>query len=338
MRISVTERQTKKRCLRKWDITSYNRQSLAPAINAPALDFGTIIHKTLELWTAEPNDDPNKIYANVSAQFLSQMIRRYVELVGCKPGPDELKPTIDLINLGSVMIARYKQRWNTPLPPGFTLVENELTLVQDIPDTEHYICNNNMCEYCECVVCVPFNCDCVHCIEKISHQLECTFDGVMADENGDLFIIERKTFSRTPSLEELNRNDQFLAYMWALNKQMPNVVGVAYDGLLKNVKKHLEECFLRRILLRQQSEMDSFEAHLKYEAEEMYRLSLLPSDHPALYPTIPPVTGCQRWECSYIDMCSAMERKDMGEVARLKSMLVKTDRKAFLNDPVSDPS
>lgn len=343
MRISTTERQTKERCLRKWDLESWNRQALVPIVNSVALDFGTIWHATQAQWTRNLDVNPLDIYAEVSSAHLIAQVTRYQERIGCNPSKDELRPIIDAINTGKEMLLRYQQHWHTPLPPGFTLIENELTLIQDIPGTEHCTCEpvQIQCEH-DCGECIgqPYD-NCYQYTEQDIgwkcpcigfHQLECTFDGVMADANGDLFIIERKTYSRTPNLEELNNNDQFLAYMWALSKKLPNVVGVAYDGALKNTRKPLDESFLRRILLRSEDELLSFEEQLTYQALDMARLNEYPYNHPALYPVVPPVMGCQRWECSKIDLCHAMSKRQHGHVAELLHMFVRSDYKRHLDE------
>lgn len=330
MRISTTERQTLKRCRRKWDLQSYNRQALTPIVNSAALDFGTIWHATLAQWTQEPTQDPLLIYIDIVGKHLTKIKENYIERIGCMPSKEELMPVLEAISVGESMLTRYQQKWGSPLPPGFTLIENELTLIQDIPNTEH--CTASFCKgcgICNSSLAMP---DCPRCPIKC-HQLECTFDGVMADANGDLFIIERKTFSRTPNLEELNANDQFLAYMWALSKRLPGrVAGLAYDGALKNIKKPIDEAFLRRILLRSQDELESFEQHLAYEVQDAAILNALPYNHPHLYPTVPPVMGCMRWECSHIDVCHAMNKQNHTQVAELLKMFVKSTYKKHLDD------
>lgn len=343
MRVSTTERQTYKRCRRKWDYTSYNRQSLSPVVNAPALDLGTVIHKVLADWTADPSLDPVAHYKNCVQEYFQSLIDAYKQRIGCAPSVEELKPTMEAMGLGQDMIANYKERWGSALPPGFSLVANELTLIQPVPGTEHCGCLSSGPHSCDCIGCILYegardvcgtdvsagnytDCSCLVC-----HELECTFDGVMADANGLLYIIERKTFSRTPSLEELNNNDQFLAYQWALSKHMPGkVVGVAYDGLLKKPKpsgvhKSLEDLFLRRILLRNEHELTEFEQLLALELNEM-------ANNPPIYKTVPPVMGCQRWECSFLDLCHAQSK---GEPTRdLLRMFVRSERKSHLEEAV----
>lgn len=335
MRVSTTERQTYKRCRRKWDYASYNRQSLSPVINAPALELGTLVHAVLAEWTADPALDPVALYTQRSQEYFQKLITLYIVRVGCAPSQSELAPNMEAILLGKSMIENYQAHWHTPLPPGFTLIQNELSLVQPVPGTEH--CTKHEDGACRCSSCcgtAGLPCNDYGCSECMAlHELECTFDGVMADEAGDLYIIERKTFSRTPSIDELNSNDQFLAYQWALTTSLrqqglsQQVVGVAYDGLLKKPKpsgvhRLLPDLFLRRLLLRNQHELEEFGTLLALELLEM-------AANPPIYKTVPPVQGCQRWECAYIDMCKATSKGEPTD--DLLKMFVRTDRKQHLD-------
>lgn len=343
MRVSTTERQTYKRCRRKWNYTSYNRQSLSPVINAPALDLGTVVHATLAKWTRNPGLDPNQIYQDVSYLHLNQLIIQYTAKVGCAPSDAELKPSMEAMVLGKYMIQNYQQRWTTPIPPGFELVENELSIIQPVPGTEHVVCEHE--EYClcgdDCCGIAWPSCDwrrpntsgtalCSRCSHIEMHELECTFDGLMRDADGNYYIIERKTFSRTPSLDELNNNDQFLAYQWAACQALgiDNVVGISYDGLLKKpapsgTHRTLQDLFLRRILLRPKHELEEFGVLLAQELNEMA------SPNVPIYKTVPPVMGCQRWECSFIDLCQATSKGEPTD--HLQRMFVHSDRKSHLD-------
>lgn len=338
MRVSTTERQLFKRCRRRWDYQSYNRQALTPVINAPALELGTLVHAVLADWTQDHSADPVKLYTDKSQEYFQTVIQLYTERVGCAPSESELRPNMEAIVLGKAMIENYQAHWHTPLPPGFTLIQNELTLVQPVPGTDYCTCPTGNCGHL-CERCygpdVYYNCLCAEYYDKTDcdclalHELECTFDGVMADENGDLYIIERKTFARTPAIDELTNNDQFLAYQWALDQQMPGkVVGLAYDGLLKKPKpsgvhRELKDLFLRRLLLRNRHELAEFGTLLALELNEMANPNV------PIYKTVPAVGGCQRWECSLIDVCRAQSKGEPTE--DMLKMFVRSDRKKHLD-------
>lgn len=251
---------------------------------------------------------------------------------------------MEAIGLGISMIKNYKAHWGSPLPPGFTLIANEQSLIQPVPGTDHCGCPTNNCkDFCE--RCYGpneyYTCKCAEYYDKTGcdclalHELECTFDGVMADERGDFYIIERKTFSRTPSLEELDNNDQFLAYQWAATQAgFGNIVGIAYDGLLKKkapsgVHSTIDKLFLRRTLLRNKAELAEFGQFLSAELLEMASPTL------PIYKTVPPVQGCQRWECQFLDLCHAQSKGY--PTTDLLKMYVRTDRKSHL-DIIEEPA
>lgn len=337
MRVSVTERQTYKRCRRKWDYTSYNRQSLSPVVNAPALDLGTLMHAALAEWTADPKLDPIPLYQELAQKYFQKLVDLYTERVGCAPSLIEMDPTIQAVSLGLAMIGNYKTHWGSPLPPGFTLIANEQSLVQPVPGTEQCGCDKRGFEKVECCETADpalwaNKCATQGCL--VFHELECTFDGVMADERGDFYIIERKTFSRTPSLNELDNNDQFLAYQWAATQAgFGRIVGIAYDGLLKKkapsgVHNTLDQLFLRRTLLRGQAELAEFGEMLAWELNEMASPDL------KITKTVPPVQGCQRWECAFVELCHATSKGYPTQ--DLLKMFTRVDRKSHLDVPISE--
>ena len=304
--ISVTERGLFKRCRRRWDLTSFNRQSLSPIINAAALDLGTLIHATLEKWTEDPTLGPLSVYNELAEQLKTKIILDYNERIGCLPSTDELSSTFNAIAMGRVMIENYHKQWRTPLPAGYTLIQNEQTLTVPIPNTEHCKLGNACRSIPNCICGIYKSCSCTEqdCIEP--HYLEATFDGIMADEHGQLFIIERKTFNRRPSEDDLDENDQFLAYMWALRTAMPTafVRGISYDGLWKRdhipAGKSLKDMFLRKILMRSTQELDEFEQSLSLEAMDMTDPNV------RIYKNVPAIGGC--WDCNMRPLCKSMSR------------------------------
>lgn len=325
--ISVTERQLFKRCRRKWELSSFSRQSLVPIINAPALELGTIIHATLAKWTEDPQLDPNEIYDTYASQSKEHIILSYQSRIGCLPSLDELAPTLAAIGLGRSMIANYQTYWHTPLPPGYTLIQNEQTLTQPIAGTEHCVSGCSTCPFC---MDHPNNLALCFC-DKELHSLEATFDGVMADELGQLFIIERKTFARHPSEDELDENDQFLAYMWAFNQGgLGKVRGVSYDGLWKRdhppANKKLSDLFLRKILQRNEQELEEFGQLLALEAMEMCD----PNVH--IYKNVPALGGC--WDCGFRALCKSMSRSPDYHTQAILNTYVKSDHKRWRNQEV----
>lgn len=291
MIISVTEIETFLRCRRRWDYQSLNRQMLSPIINAPALVVGSLVHLALAWWRENPDGDPVEQYAASAALELLNIIEAYTDNVGVSPTREELEPVDNAITLGKVIVANYVKVWGTPLSEGYTLVNNEQTLLVPIAGTEH--------------------------------QLEATLDALLVDPKDRYFVLECKTYGRTPSEAELNDKFQFLAYMWAVQQTGIKPRAMLYDGLLKvdHIRRGhtLADNFLRKLLVRSQAEIDEFGIQLAQIANEMANPSV------ALYKTVPVLGGCN--DCSgFIKLCRAQSRGE--SLAHVLSNYVSRDYKA----------
>ena len=268
MIVRVSERGTFKRCRRKWDYGSPNRQNLTSAGTPVYLTFGTMIHSTLEAWTADLDADPVKLFMVEAWKATEEMKKRYRRVVGTDPSEEEIGLLYDHVEMGASMIAAYQQRWGSPLPQGYHKVELEQTFLIDVPGTEH--------------------------------QLQGTLDGLMMDDEGNFFILERKTYGARPRLDILNHNDQFLAYIWAVQQLQDTKakVGILYDGLWKRKlegKRKLEDMNVRHLLWRPQGEIDEFGRLLTLEVNDM-------ANDPAIYVNRQWM-GC--FDCPFERLCTA---------------------------------
>lgn len=301
MIVSVTEVETFLRCRTKWDYTSFNRQSLTPVINAPALEVGSLIHATLAQWTEHPamsKADVLAFYAVAGTKSLTATSQAYEERVGCKPAPAELERVMEAITLGYAMIGNYIDYWKSPLPDGFMLVQTEQTLLVPIPNT--------------------------------THNLEGTLDGLIADESGYLYVLERKTFGQHPTDGELDRKYQFLAYMWALRQLYgERVRGMAYDGLWKRevpgkTGRHTspDSLFLRKLLVRPSYEIELFGREIAAQVSDMF-------NEPNLYRTVP-FTDC--WDCPMQKLCDAEHRGEDANFVRNMQFHTRPRTTAFQED------
>ena len=135
------------------------------------------------------------------------------------------------------------------------------------------------------------------------HELAGTFDGLMRDQKGRMWILEHKTYKSRPNYEAMETNDQFLAYIWILTQLgVGTVAGVAYDGMWKRAEppkgKTFEDLFLRMSITRPQYEIESFGRLLALEINEM-------GSNPAIYLN-------RRWEgcfdCDFNKICYATQR------------------------------
>lgn len=311
MIISVTERGSFKRCRRQWDFGSFSRQGLEPVINKPALVLGGIVHKTMELWTQRPDEEPDQVFLGVANEALDKTKADYKARIGAEVSESELQDTYDALHLGMQMVKRYKLRWGSPTPDGYTLVQTEQTCLVPIADTGHWECN--ICHQVYDIFDLPsqspapsdLRLTCYECPDlprSVTWQqslLEGTLDGLLEDHLGALWVLERKTYGNRPNLGKLQMEDQFLAYCWMLRKLFPDrrLGGVLYDGMWKRDEKPLEECFQRYPLLREDAEIEEFEQHLTLETQDMMQ--------PRIYIN-------RRWEgctdCMFERLCTAVSR------------------------------
>ena len=189
MDISVSDILSFKRCPRKWDLTSYNRQALVP-VGQEAKHFyiGTAIHRALEAQAR--GHDPNAA------------LQGYWSEVEQKGETDEAD-----WNMVCEVLHHYFARygWHQPLKP-YEYVAVELSFRCAIPDARDGF-------------------------------LIGTFDGIVTD-GARVWIVDHKTYQRTPDLEVQEYNEQFIAYQWAFYQvfgHLPN--GVIYDGIRKKAPK-----------------------------------------------------------------------------------------------------
>ncbi len=302
MIISVTERGTFKRCRQMWDYSSFNRQHLTAKTPPTALSFGTLIHKTHEEWLLHPDEEVNDIVIKASVPALRDLKTQYKQMVGVEADEREFKSFYEQTELALNMTNNYKQMWGSSLPEGYRLLQPEQTLVVEIPNTKH--CTKEGCWEREWQGCELVG----HPIE--SHYLELTLDGLIADADGRLWVLERKTFANHPRSEDLYWNDQFIGYLWGLSQAFPDVeiAGVFYDGMWKRdgSKHSLPELFHRELIVRSQEELETWERELTLEALDMAEARIYRT-----IPTHPALAGCR--DCQFVKLCQAEMRGEDSE-------------------------
>lgn len=300
MIISVTERGQFRRCKRQWDYASFNRQGLTPIIPPTALSFGTLIHKCHEQWLLNPDEDVQKIVLRVGAEGLKALKERYKNIVGVEPEERELQNYFEQLELALEMMINYQKKWGSALPEGFELLQPEQTILMPIPHSE------DICPTCSGLSAQEgANRDCPECEGKgfIRHYLEGTLDGLLRDANGYLWVLEHKTYGNRPKIPVLQKNDQFLAYIWLLHQlDMGPVGGLLYDGMWKRrweKDRTLDDLFMREPIIRTPEEIANFSTYVRDEAMDMAQLDL------RIYPNRS-WQGC--WDCSFEELCSATDR------------------------------
>lgn len=333
---SVTEIGTYMRCRQKWDLTSFNRQGLEPIYKAPALSLGTLWHKTKEDWAtrlylngeAYDTVDPVAIYDAHANTMYAQSIKRYKESVGVNPSGVELRKVLDAIELGKQMVINYKAYWKEPVPSDMRLIMPEQTIIVPIPGTEHVVsceCEKHPeLDMCACELEGKHIEGCKCKIEP--HYLEATLDGLMVHRVTNVYyIMENKTFGVHPSIEELQRNWQFICYIWATREHFKeDVRGIAYDGVWKRAhipcdaktgkpKRRSDgqtytdaDLFLRTTLVRSLYELAQMPTVLAHYANEMG--SIIEGNGPPITRHVPPVKGCVLDCKENIKLCDAIWR------------------------------
>jgi hypothetical protein len=284
--ISVTEREEFKRCRRRWDYSSNNRQGLQPITPGVSLSLGTLIHAALADWSTQcyskadggrcvgTPPDLVSIFMQHSNETVDVTKANYNKNVGVMPSDSELATLYESIELGMAMMKNYQDQWVWPFATGWSLYSTEQEYTIKVPGTDHY--------------------------------LKGKLDGVIVDAHSRLWIVEHKTYSMRPRPQVLENNNQFLAYLWLLTKWAAGekIGGIAYDGMWKKAKpsknEPLESLFCRMLLTRSDYELAEFARNLYFEVMDM-------AVDPSVYYN-------RRWEgcydCPYESLCTAQSKGD----------------------------
>lgn len=292
------------RCRQQWDYSSFARQGIAPIVNKPALQLGTLIHAAHAAWIEKPDSDPTQIFAFYAQQELQRIKNQYRHNVGMNISDEELDSTYENIKLGAAMIANYKAHWQTPLPEGFKAIAPEQTILVPIPTYDKGY--------------------------AAQHLLEMTLDTLLQHErSGLIYVHERKTYGARPGVETLAMSDQFLGYIWGVTQLgIGEVGGIAYDGMWKREKppkgKTEDDLFMRLLLSREPAELERFGRDLAAQANEMAN------------PNVPIYLnrrweGC--WDCNYARLCVAEVKGEDSEYVRKEYYTARTQTKPAYDDP-----
>lgn len=236
-----------------------------------------MIHSALESWAAHPDQKPEDLLVEAAGKQLETIKEDYRTTVGAPPSDVELDQFYEAVDLGREMITNYQARWGSPIPEKLTLISSEQTFLIDVPGTDAV--------------------------------MQGTLDGLLTDNKGMFYVLERKTYGARPRLDSLETNDQFLAYVWALSKLIGDdgeVGGIFYDGLWKrrlDNRHSLDQLFFRTLLLRPPDELETFERYLTSEVLDMVDPNV------RIYLN-------RRWEgcydCPFERLCSAESRGEDG--------------------------
>lgn len=343
MIVSVTEMMNYNRCKRMWSFVSFNTRSLTRIVHSIPLETGTLWHKVQADWVMHPEIDP-LVFHNVRANEMIESAKAsYREVVGVDPFERELEKLYEASMMVRSMVTNYRDYYGKPLPDGYRIIQPEQALVVPIPHTEHKC---SKCDgagvYITAMVrasdTVTYEEKCAECEGSghVNHYLEGTFDGIVADDNDQLFVLERKTYGARPKLETLNSQFQFLAYIWLLHELRNQMVdhtykigGVLYDGAWKREKPPrgsvMSDLFLRTTLIRPMDELEEFSQYLPMKVGQMYASlhdPLTPLDYNRVW------QGC--FDCNVQDLCTSMSRGEDVDYIINRSFKIRERTSAFV--------
>lgn len=210
--ISFSEISTFLRCREQWDMSSANRQSIRhKATPKLYLSLGSAVHKALE--ANVKGENPLQAAEDYIEEDRNTRIAAYREEYGCKPWDSELKDFDETAELARGLVAQYFDHYGTDNP----LADQGL----DFLGIE-----------------IPFKIDVTHMVPGIGRKVYfCgTIDGIAADDDGNIFIVENKTFTQSPNPEIIQWHFQSTGYAVALEwlTGLP-ITGGLYNGLAKRL-------------------------------------------------------------------------------------------------------
>ena len=315
--VHTSDRIAFKRCRRKWDLGSYQRQNLIPDRINDKLWLGTGIHFALSEYYEKGTP-----LVRAFQDWAATEINRIKETTGL--WDEQMDMINETITLGSGMLEHYA-KWCKVEDPKFfkRVVSTETEFRVPILDPEG---------------------------NPTGYNYTGRIDGIVEDEFGAYWLLEHKTASNTDTTK-LPLDEQVGSYLWAaqqiyglrlegviynvLRKRIPRIPEVlkngtfsqnksidttyeVYLGVLedhykaldkpvpidsyRDVLAHLYEkgntFFVRERVRRNQYEIKNQGLRIYYELLDMTRPDLV------LYPN--PTKDCN-WDCDFRSVCMAME-------------------------------
>jgi hypothetical protein len=205
-------------CRYKWDLSSPNRQSLRHR-SSPRfyLTAGTALHAAIQTmadgyWTLT---DPVSVAKEVIDKERDAKIEAYRHEYGFKPWAQELEQFETDAEFTLDLVSQYFEQY----PAGHELEDQGLTYVA----TE-----------------VPFKIDITAALENPRRQVYFvgTIDGVAVDNDDRLFIVENKSYSQKPEVDDLMFHFQSTGYAVAIEMLTgQSIAGGLYNGVAKKLIK-----------------------------------------------------------------------------------------------------
>lgn len=205
-------------CRYKWDLSSPNRQSLRHRASPRFyLTAGTALHAAIEAmaegyWT---ETDPVSVAKAVIDREREAKIDAYQHEHGFKPWPQEMEKFDTDAEFTLALVDQYF----TQYPAGHELDDQGLTYIA----TE-----------------VPFKIDITDKLDNPERRVFFvgTIDGVAVDNDDRVFIVENKSYSQKPDVDDLQFHFQSTGYAVALEMLTgQSIAGGLYNGIAKKLIK-----------------------------------------------------------------------------------------------------
>jgi hypothetical protein len=216
--ISPSDMSTFLSCRYKWDLSSPNRQSLRHR-SSPRfyLTAGTALHAALEAmangyWTLT---DPVSVAKEVIDKEREAKIAAYTHEYGFKPWAQELEKFETDAEFTLALVDQYFQQY----PAGHELDDQGLAYIA----TE-----------------VPFKIDITEHLDNPGRTVYFvgTIDGVAVDNDARLFIVENKSYTQQPEVDDLQFHFQSTGYAVAIEMLTGQAItGGLYNGVAKKLIK-----------------------------------------------------------------------------------------------------
>lgn len=133
-------------------------------------------------------------------------------------------------------------------------------------------------------------------------------------EAGRIWLVDHKSGAVLPKQRDLDFDDQFGLYAWALRKMGRRVHGVIYSAARTHKNKikeqPLEERFSRTLMARTDTEMDTIARETLQTAYSMYRPT---TDEAERHPN----TDTCKWRCDFTEACLLGRKTDNDRTRRM---------------------
>ena len=256
MDISVSDMRNFLRCRRRWDLTSPNRQGIAPLTEAAYFFIGSAFHRCLEEGAnLQRSLSDDELQTLLDREVMDSEREAYEFSRGHKMPPivatEDYAPLITQVKS---LVLRYQAHYGENiLGADYRYLHTEVVLRIPIPLTYGF--------------------------------WRGTIDGVAEHTSThELYVVEHKTYSRPPNERDYTFDDQTRMYCWALEEASgERVAGVIYDGMNKKpptVPRLLQsgamsrnkgidttEATYRQALIDNDLEPEDYEDHLTYLRE-----------------------------------------------------------------------